>query len=484
MKKIFTYIILTTLLSSAISCTLKEDLTGQPTADKFFGTLSDFNGFMAGAYTPLVSLYGSDVPYVAGAGAEDVYTSVVRWKGFEMADINSVGNPDELTGNLWNSYYSSISSCNTMLRIISENKKLDEKLLEPIKGEALFLRAFNYFNMVRWFGKVPLLLESNQNNAATEKEAEVSAIYDRIVEDLLLAETFLPEGQPDPGKPSKIAASALLAKVYLTMAGFPLYKENCYALARDKAYDVMESHDYSLENTYFNLWLYDNRLINSEFIFAFYASSSNGTGGYVNRAIRPEDHGEGGWADWTSDERFLNEFPVGDGSRVEGTFYLTLLDGASWRESNMKQPYVGKLRDGGSKSGGYYGAPTANLADGFYCMLRYSDILLVYAEAANAAENGPSDEAYGAVNLVRSRAGLEPLDGLSKEQFDKAVLNERKWELAFECNRWFDICRRHILSETIKAYYPEAVVDDHNYLLPKPYEQLNIMKGIEQNKGY
>ena len=69
-------------------------------------------------------------------------------------------------------------------------------------------------------------------------------------------------------------------------------------------------------------------------------------------------------------------------------------------------------------------------------------------------------------------------------EFDKAVLDERNWELAFECNRWFDLCRRHILKETLEAYYPEAKIDDHNYLLPKPSDQMTIMTGIVQNPGY
>ncbi|MCS2953957.1 RagB/SusD family nutrient uptake outer membrane protein [Bacteroides thetaiotaomicron] len=117
-------------------------------------------------------------------------------------------------------------------------------------------------------------------------------------------------------------------------------------------------------------------------------------------------------------------------------------------------------------------------------MLRYADVLLIYAEAANLAEGSPSKAAYDAINEVRERAGLTKLSGLTPAQFDKAVLDERNWELAFECNRWFDLCRRHILKETLEAYYPEAKIDDHNYLLPKPSDQMTIMTGIVQNPGY
>lgn len=463
---------------------LTENLTGQPTSDKFFQTLTDFNSYIAGAYTPLVLLYGTDMPYVAGAGAEDVHTPVVRWKGFEQIHINTVGNPDEVTNELWNSYYTSISACNTLIQIISENTKLPTEALQPIDGEARFLRAFNYFQLVRWFGELPLLTEVNQKNAATEPQSTVAQIYELIVSDLKSAELTLPVSQDDSSRPSCWAAKSLLAKVYLTMAGYPLNETSHYALARDKAWEVIGKEVYTLEEVYAHLWLWSNRKTNSEFIFSLYASSDNGTGSYTHQAVRPWDHGENGWGDWTSDKRFLEVFPQGDNSRVSGTFYTTMIDGSSWENTDAGQPYAGKYRDAGPKSGGYSGPSNANKADGFFCMLRYADVLLIYAEAANLSEGTPSKAAYQALNDVRHRAGLAGLSGLAPAQFDKAVLDERNWELAFECNRWFDLCRRHILKETMETYYPNTKIDDHNYLLPKPNDQKSIMTGIEQNPGY
>lgn len=472
------------LMLSTSCADLTENLTGQPTGDKFFQTLTDFNSFITGAYNPLILLYGTDMPYAASAGAEDVNTPVIRWKGFEQVNINTVGNPDEVTSELWNSYYTSISACNTLIRIISENTKLSAVELLPIDGEARFLRAFNYFQLVRWFGEVPLLTEENQNNAAKEPQASVASIYELIVSDLKSAEETLPSTHEDASRPSSWAAKALLAKVYLSMAGFPLNNTSCYALARDKAYEVISEDIYSLEKDFSQLWLWSNRKTNSEFIFALYASSDNGTGSYIHQAVRPSDHDENGWADWTGDKRFLETFPVGDNSRLKGTFYTRMIDGESWENTNLAQPYVGKYRDAGPKSGGYYGKATANKADGFFCMLRYADVLLIYAEAANQAEGRPSKAAYDAINEVRERAGLGKLSDLTTSQFDKAVLDERNWELAFECNRWFDLCRRHILKESAQVYYPDAVIDDHNYLLPKPSDQMTIMTGIVQNPGY
>ena len=465
---------------SMVQCNLDEDLTGQPTTDKFFGSLSDYNSFVSGAYAPLYAIYGSDAPYVATAGGEDVnVNSVVRWRGFDNANIQSVSNPEEITDVLWNNSYSSISACNTLIALIEENTKLDPEDLKPIAGEAHFLRALNYFNMVRWFGEIPILTEDNQSNASEEPQSAVGDIYDFIVEDLKKAEEKL-SVSADASKPSSLAASSLLSKVYLTMAGFPLNRSECYTLARDKAAAVIGTGKYDLQKDFLSLWFFDNRYTNPEFIFTLYASSDNGTGGYINRAVRPV--AEGGWADWTSDKRFMQTFPAGN--RFDGTFYLNFNDGSTWQEADVAEPYVTKLRDGGPKAGDFYGSSVANVADGFYCLLRYADVLLIYAEAANKADGLPSKNAYDAINAVRERAGLEGLAGLSPEAFDQAVLDERNWELAFECNRWFDMCRRHIVAEVINKYFPDAVVSDNNYLLPKPADQLSIMLGVTQNPGY
>ncbi|MGJ1195058.1 RagB/SusD family nutrient uptake outer membrane protein [Sphingobacterium spiritivorum] len=472
-----------------ISCVkLDEDLSGQPTTDKFFRNISDFKSFLAGAYNPLIAIYGTDYPYVAGAGAEDISTNVVRWRGFERVNINSVGNPDEITAHLWKNYYSCIGTCNTLLKIAATST-IAENELNPIRGEAYFLRAFSYFQLVRWFGEIPALSEKNQDNASFEEQSSIALIYDFIIEDLKTAETILPDKQEDRSKPDRYAAKALLAKVYLTAAGFPLNKTDYYALARDKAKEILDDgkinkHSYDLEPIFQNLWLYANRYTNKEFMFTLYASSLTGPGSYLHRAIRPWDHGEGGWGDWQSDKRFLNQYPKGNGDRLNGSFYLTMIDGTSWQNTDYAQPYVGKYRDAGPKSGGYSGAPLSNIADSFFPMIRYSDVLLIYAEAANLAENNPSIQSYQALNKVRKRAGLGEVSGLSKDQFDQLVLDERNWEFAFEINRWFDLCRRRLVKEKIGPWYPQSTIDDHNYLLPKPNEQLSIMKGLRQNPGY
>ncbi len=476
------------LLAAPGCISLDEDLRGQPTADKLFTDAASFDKYIKGAYPYLVILYGTDVPFVAGAAAEDVKVPnwVPRWKGFETADINTVSVPDELTEMLWDNHYQSIGVCNSTL-VSTVEAGIDPEEVKAVTGEAKFIRALCYFNLTRWFKQVPLITEDNQTGAASEPDASVEAIYAQIISDLNDAEAKLPATRTDKTRPVSLAATALLAKVYLTMAGYPLNQTQYFASARDKAWAVIDSKKYDLEPEFFDLWLYDNRMTNSEFIFAFYSNYDTDPAGmksYINCAVRPSEHGEKGWCDWTSDKRFLATYPQGDGSRVRGTFYLTLLDGTSWEDTNEKQPFVSKWRDGGPLSGGYAGPPSQGNASSMFPYIRFADILLVYAEAANKAEGSPSTEAYKAVNRVRGRAGLGNLSGLNQTTFHQAVIDERNWELVHECNRWADICRLQLLQEVMNEYYPERVIDDHNYWMPKPYNRLDIWTGTVQNDGY
>ena len=148
--------VLMLLCSGCIS--LDEDLRGQPTSDKFFSRVSDFDSYIKGMYTNMNTFYGSDVPYIAGAAAEDVYVTnwVARWKPFEEADINAATNPDEITGDCWKFYYTVIGICNSTLQIVNASD-LPAQDLAPIVGEAKFMRAIMYFNLTRFFREVPLI---------------------------------------------------------------------------------------------------------------------------------------------------------------------------------------------------------------------------------------------------------------------------------------------------------------------------------------
>ena len=150
---------------------------------------------------------------------------------------------------------------------------------------------------------------------------------------------------------------------------------------------------------------------------------------------------------------------------------------------------MAKFRDAGTGIINYdgrdlAGVPTSGTAS--YVHMRYADILLIFAEAENKV-NGPA-EAYDAINRIRRRAMNLPiltpdasvdLSGLSSDEFDEAVINERAWELAFEDKRWFDLVRREMLVEVKGAEYPH--INQSYGLLPKPATEVNQIEGLEQN---
>lgn len=470
------------LLTGCVSLTEKPE--GLLAPQNFYRSQADFESAVIGIYQPLFGAYtgfDSDYPFIADAGAEDIHTSVKRWSGIEQLSAN-VGQFDEITIPLWKISYASIANANALIGNLASARNISSEKLGEYEGQAKFLRAFSYFNLTRWFGEIPLVLPDNQSNVEGIVQASVSDVYKLIVKDLKDAGNKLPVTYPEKGRATKGAAKALLAKVYLTMAGWPLNLANYYALARDMAKEVMDLGVYQLEPDFSSLWLVKNKLTNKEFIFALQGISTAGwiPGSHFHFAVRPWDGGEGGWQDFQTDKRFLVQFP--EGPRKEATFHTVFRDGTTWDKSGNGEPTIAKYRDGGAPCGP---DEICRGTDGDFCapILRYADVLLMYAEAANMADKAPSDAARDALNAVRKRAGLDPVGaGLSQNEFDKVVLDERNWELAFEHNRWADLVRRDLLVPTMKAWYP-AVTETRKWL-PKPSTELVLLKGLKQNKGY
>jgi starch-binding outer membrane protein, SusD/RagB family len=245
---------------------------------------------------------------------------------------------------------------------------------------------------------------------------------------------------------------------------------------------------YDLEPNFADLWKVSNKLTSKEHIFMFNGVSTATwqEGSHLHVASRPGE--EGGWDDMMSEARYFNAFPAGP--RKDATFHTVFNNPAKtpWQNSPVGQPYIKKFRDAG-KAATQDGPVVAFDGDGFFPLSRYADVLLIYAEAANMAENGPSAAALAALNKVRKRAGgnnplIYPdlLPGMSKEAFDTAVFNERGWEFAFELKRWFDLVRKEKVVEVNKGLYPNVAA--HHQLLPKPQKEVNLIKGLEQNPGY
>ncbi len=471
------------LLSSCadIESNFEENPPSLLSPNNFFTTESEFEAALVGTFRPLYSEwsaydYGYDI--LLASGGEDVRSDAPI---FSNIDRLSPTDSEEIVRGFWKQHYQCIVNANTIIGNLKNAKEISEQKLAELGGQAKFLRALSFFNLVRFFGEVQLTTFENQGDVENLKQASVSEIYTSIINDLKDAEGGLPVSFSEKGRPTQGAAKALLAKVYLTMAGWPLEDTSKYVEARDKAGEVIGGV-YSLEPNFSDLWTQGKKLTTPEFIFTFYGSiaQEGAYGSHMHQATRHWGNGEGGWGDYFSEERFFNAFP--DSPRKDVSFTSVFADGTTFTDAGV-QPHIAKYRDAGS-TGSDYG-------EGFRAILRYADVLLIYAEAANMAEGSPSTEALEAVNKVRRRAmgldvntadaGVDLPVGMSQSDFDKAVLDERNWELAFEGNRWHDLVRRKMVVEVNQSEHPN--VSETNRLLPKPGAQL-IPGILDQNLGY
>jgi hypothetical protein len=346
---------------------------------------------------------------------------------------------------LWRTAYTAIENCNSVIAgiesagegIITEDRK------NELLGEAYFLRAYNYFNLVRLYGPVPLKLTSTTDLSSVEIElTSEEGVYTQIDLDLTKAGELMENSAwtNNGGKVTKGAVKSLLAKVYLTMAGYPLQKgTEYYRKAYETAKEVYTSGAFRLFNSYAELRTAENT---GEHIWAIQREADN-AGSPVHTAMLPYPESDlaksiskngaygGGLAPAQS---FYDSYPVGDERISEKSYYYTeheALDGSGTVQ--LGKPYIYKFWDDNCASSGKSGAD--------YTLLRYADVLLVMAEAKAQADGGTTSDAdaIDAYFEVRSRALPTEMKPASISVND--VLKERFWEICFEGQTWYDMLR-------------------------------------------
>ena len=444
--------------------------------------------------------FGNSVLQIEAAYAGSLNYLWDYWSGYGYA-YAPFSNDDQLNGGdlniapdnadgLWNIHYSALLNINNALGSIKKGniKGETQETVDALEAQGKFLRAHNYFMLVRMFGGVPLITENTpdpvQNPMA---KASIADVYGLIVSDLTFASEKLPPSWSDaPGKPTSGAAKSMLAKVYLTMATYPLNDVTKYQKAADIAWEVMESDKYSLVDSVVDVFSLENKY-GPEMIWSY-----NST--YDDIATDPEiwttsNYLDGGWGDAAVDTAFERSWP---NQRRKQAYLFTDWHGVHYTNFPEQTPFCKKFffYISADDFNGY--SSTMN-----YPILRYADVLLIYAEAKNMAIAGATapQEAVDAINLVIERANGYKVNAMhpvlttstTKTAFDAAVIQERSWELVFEnCDRWFDIIRKRILDDpkvTVRAKDRlNFSIDD--YLFPIPQTDLRLNKLLEQNPGY
>jgi hypothetical protein len=478
------------LLVAAPACT--DLLTEQPkdriASDAFFQTAADAKAAIAATYRPLStgSLWGTNLQWALNAatdesrvGPEEENPNIVALTQLSWTTTNPYIAGSNASGGAWGGLYQMITRANLVLARVPDIT-MDDTQKSQILAEAKFLRALGYFYLVRLYGDVPLVL-TPEDQAALGPRTPVATVYAQIVKDATEAEAVLPAtwGSTDKGRATKGSAEALLAEQYIWRKDWP----NAATYAKK----IIDGGNYALVANYIQAFLpgSQNR---SEEVFAAQSSSATGAPAIdiaaweYPRNMNPNSNG--GWGTWQPLQAFIDGYPAGD-YRKEVSFFTSGLDPSNKVVTFL--PHVYKFR------------PTARPGqqDVNWPIYRYADVLLMYAEALN--EQGQPDAAIAYVNMIRARArngtGAEgrtlPADlatGQSQAQVRAEIFDERKWELAYEGKRWFDLVRQGFTTfQAAEATDPTVIpanVLATRMVWPIPQVQIDLNKQLTQNPGY
>ncbi|HVD97675.1 MAG TPA: RagB/SusD family nutrient uptake outer membrane protein [Cytophagaceae bacterium] len=520
------YLWLVAILLTATSCKkfLKENPHSVITEDQFYKTQNDAIYAVNAVYFLLNSggtSYQTPYNVLFSTGMDMASDDVDPGPGATNPDVRSLSVLGHSSANLrvyeiWQQHYAAIKKANVALAKIPAID-FDPTLKARLLAEAKFLRALYYFNLVRLYGDVPLVT-TYDGNAVTAQDFSVAKssstdVYNQIQQDLTDAAAVLPNsyGSPDVGRATKGAALALLAKVYLTKASFPLRLTAHYTDAVNTALLAITSGDvpgasgsfgYALQANYANVFLPAQKN-NSEHIFsAQFKSNSQGQGNNQNpRSIYTMPPAAGITGSYAEMVRFYTEgadnyysiykmYQVADkrkkvsfvtkyvGPKNGVTYSLKIVNPAFPNDST---PFFNKWWDPNSTS--VTSESAANVP-----IIRYSELLLIHAEAANEVGD---PTAYDSYNKVRARAGLPTFvaGSLSQAQFRDSLYKDRRLELVFEYQRWFDLIRQRdaagnpsFVANLHKVGKTNA--QDYHRLYPIPLSELSVNSKITQNPGW
>ena len=469
MKKIINFLVVFILFSfTACKKFLVENPKSFASPQTVLASVNGLDATLVGSYSNITGwskMYSWDVLPLSETFVDFQY-------GAYYGDFNN-GNilSTSYTVNFaWSSLYKIISSANFVLANIgniagdpNENR---------IEGEAKFLRAWSYFDLVQFFGDVPLVLAPVDNPSTFQPPRTPQAdVYKQIVSDLQDAENKMNDVAPQPSRVNKWVAKAYLAKVYLTMAGNPnniktFNDTSTYTLALNKAGEVINSNKYTINIPYQTVFqttgdaetIWEIRCPNI-ILFNHFTFLSQGI--------------------FTPTDAFISSFDANDvrgpawGIRTSYTY-----NGATY---TFPLPTYYKFVDTAEYAAGNQFQSTNSIT-----IIRLADVYLMAAEADNELNSGPSSNAYNWINGVRQRAGINDLSsGLSQSDFRDSVFIERRKELYGEGFDWFDLKRFNkfsLLNNTGRKFITN--IDAHlNYYPIYNVEIVNNPK-CTQNPGW
>ncbi|GAB2638173.1 RagB/SusD family nutrient uptake outer membrane protein [Emticicia sediminis] len=501
------------LLVSQTSCSdfLKENAPSNLTPESFYTIPDHAEAALASVYADLRFMGGGAGIFSSNWQLLEALTGTSTTETAQNSDLNNLyglvhdGNTAHVV-NYWNGLYKVIAQANQVIAKVPPITPMPDAQKKKILGEAKFLRASAYFTAVRLWGDIPLI--TNPQTASSEdflpSRASQEDIYKLIIADLTEAENAGLAWMDVSGRVGLAAVKAQLARVYLTMAGFPLSKgATHYKLAADKALEVityansnptvinlfptyLDVHRESLKNRVEHLFMIQHNTL----------VAGNPMGNMFPNFKPVTYNGPGGTGSTVPTISFYNSYEAGDlrTKDQEGYFYTSYFTNGNGARFELGAPYIFKhFNQTANGSAGVAGTRNDNLN---VPQIRYAEVLLIFAEAQNEV-GGPSQATYDAFKRIRDRAKLTTpaLTSYTKDSFREAVWKERWHELCYEQITWFDMVRlRKVFNETTKGFdnfvghinqSSKQPLQEKHLLLPLgKQEMLNNPNLKPQNPGY
>ncbi|TKG95749.1 RagB/SusD family nutrient uptake outer membrane protein [Puteibacter caeruleilacunae] len=526
-------------LPSCQSDLLEENPKSFLTPENFYQSSSDAFAGLMGIYA-LISdktLYGSYLSQESYLGTDIAYYRK-NSGGLHYYANHLMTNTSGNLQTTWQQAYKTIYACNLYIESITEKAPIAEDEKNRFIAEATFIRGLVYFELARIYGGIPLITSITPVSELQIPRNTLEEVYKQVETDLLFAKQHLPwiteMSDGDHPRASKNAVLGILTRVYITMAGNPLNDQSKWAAASATAKELIDLGYHNLHDNYNQVWLnvkddvYD--LHESIWEIGYTAGDlGNNLGTFNGIPSSKGPNGEesktvGGGYSFVKSTLTMRKYYGEDGNgydknlpdsryhwncvayKLDGTNKPTLKDGEIVEQSEWA---LTKFRKNSSNGAYHYNKNGLN-----WVVLRYADILLMYAEAENELNGaGRSAEANQALTTIRQRAlrtinedgsfvqaNDQPIEEanynydystMDQETFRQFIRDERARELAGEGVRRWDLVRWGILYETVKSLdgvepkgYCWKNIQPYHVLFPIPQQEIDLNPMLKQNTGY
>ncbi len=498
MRKIFFLLPAGLFLLMSCSKDLNQVPISAATSLTFYASTNDFMQGINAVYSNLKT-YPDRLMNLSETRADNLYAisdgGVRDWQGITTFQKTIASNP--YVSEAWSTNFNGIFKANTLLDQLNKNGSVitDAGLRTRLEAEAKFLRAFYYFDLVRWFGKLPIVDHPlTATEALTIGRSPVSDVYTMILSDLQFAAANLPASYTgtDIGRATRYAAEGILALVYMTRSGATYDIEgpglglNEWSLALPLLNDIIANTKFSFLPSYNSIFSYTNEN-NPEVIFDVqYSSGANPVlGASFIGLVVPNSYLQslGINVDGTSNIRPVSKSLLASYESGDTRKAFTIQSGYIYNGVPETRSFEKKYLDITKIPVNQLDWPIN------FIVLRYTDVLLLKAECVlHGASGSQALDVDAAVNQVRQRAGLSPVANVTLPQ----LFEERRKEFAAEGTRWHDLVRSGMINTIVPAYIASEDVAHQiqpfniNFVLyPLPQSELDVKQGLyTQNLGY